>query len=130
MQTGLVQKPWSILQRRVPLMAACLPIAFAVAAYNQPAQLAAAPAQTKVERIEGGYADTGTGRISTYADMEARGGPKAIGVSFSSSFLNAPPASHSDEHHCVDRNKDGVVDRLAECNMWHEWAVPLPTDST
>ena len=117
-----------LFQHRVPLMmAAGLPIAFAMAACNQPAQLAAAPAQT-TERIEGAYTDVGTGRISTYAEMDARGGPKAIGVSFSSSFVNAPPASHSDEHRCADRNKDGVVDRPAECSMWHEWAVPLPTD--
>jgi hypothetical protein len=116
--------PWKILQRRVPLLAACLPITFAVAACSQSA---AAPA---VERIEGGYTDVGTGRISTYVEMEARGGvPRAIGVSFSSSFVNAPPASHSDQHRCVDRNKDGVVDRPAECNMWHEWAVPLPSDA-
>ncbi len=90
MKTGLVQKlkPWSIFQRRIPLMAG-LPIAFAVAACNQPAPPAAAPAHTAIERIEGGYTDVGPGRISTYAEMEAQGGPKAIGVSFSSSFLNA-----------------------------------------
>ena len=132
MKTRLVRKMkfMGMFQHRVPLIAACLPITFAVAACNQSAPPAAAPAQTAVERIEGGYTDLGTGRISTYAEMEARGGPKAIGVSFSSSFLNAPPASHSDQHRCADRNKDGVVDRPAECNMWHEWAVPLPTDAT
>jgi hypothetical protein len=110
-------------------MVAGLPLAFAVAACDQSPQLAAPPAQTTVERIEGGYADVGTGRISTYAEMEARGGPRAIGVSFSSSFVNAPPTSHSDERRCADRNKDGVVDRPAECSMWHEWAVPLPEDA-
>jgi hypothetical protein len=130
MKTGLVQtlKPWSIIQRRIPLVAACLPMAFAVAACNQPAPITAAPAHTAVERIEGGSTVVGTGRISTYAEMEARGGPKAIGVSFSSAFMNAPPASHSDQRRCTDRNKDGVVDRPTECNMWHEWAVPLPSD--
>ena len=130
MKTGLVQKlkPWSIFQQRIPLVAACLPMAFAVAACNQPARITAAPAPTSGERVEGGYTDVGSGRISTYAEMEARGGPKAIGVSFSSAFMNAPPASHSDQRRCTDRNKDGVVDRPTECNMWHEWAVPLPSD--
>ena len=118
-----------IVHRRIPFMAACLPVAFAVAACDQPPPSVAVPAQAAVERIEGGYADVGTGRISTYAEMEARG-PKAIGVSFSSSFMNAPPASHSDQRRCADRNKDGVVDRPGECNMWHEWAVPLPTEAT
>jgi mono/diheme cytochrome c family protein len=51
MKTVLVQtlKPWSVLQPRVLLIAAGLPIAFAVAACNQPVPLAAAPAQKVVE---------------------------------------------------------------------------------
>jgi hypothetical protein len=110
-------------------MAACLPIAFAVAACHHPPPIATVSAPTALTRIDGGYTDVGTGRISTYAEMEAGGRPKAIGVSFSSAFMDAPPASHSDQHRCTDRNKDGVVDRPAECNMWHEWAVPLPTEA-
>jgi mono/diheme cytochrome c family protein len=39
-----------MFQHRVPLIAACLPMTFAVAACNQPAPPAAAPAQTAVER--------------------------------------------------------------------------------
>lgn len=85
--------------------------------------------QASAERIEGGYSNVGAGRISTYAEMDARSGPKAIGVSFSAPVLKELPASHSDEHHCFDRNKDGVVDRPAECNMSHEWVVPLPTEA-
>jgi hypothetical protein len=102
--------------------------AFAVAACNQPTP-PAAPAQKAIERTTGAYVDVGPGRISTYAEMEAQAGPKSIGVSFSSASLNALPAGHSDQHHCGDRNKDGVVDRPAECNMWHEWALPLPSDA-
>ena len=54
MKTRLAQKTKlvGIFQHRVPLMAACLPITFAVAACNQPtaAPPAAAPTQTAVER--------------------------------------------------------------------------------
>lgn len=128
MKTELVQKMKST-RIGLSLVAAWLPFALVVSACNQSVPTAGAPAQAKVERIEGGYADVGNGRLSTFADMQGQGGPKAIGVSFSSSFLNAPPASHSDQRHCADRNKDGVVDRQAECNMWHEWAVPLPSDA-
>jgi mono/diheme cytochrome c family protein len=51
MKTGLAQKlkPWSVLQPRVLLMVAALPMTFAVAACNQPVQLAAAPGQTVIE---------------------------------------------------------------------------------
>jgi hypothetical protein len=118
-----------MFQHRVHIMAVCLPIACVVAACSQPAPRTEAPAQTAVERVEGGYADAGNGRIFTYAEMDARGAPKAIGVSISSSFLSTPPTSLSDQHRCADRNKDGVIDRPAECNMWHEWAIPLPTDA-
>ena len=132
MKPSLVQQMTfsGMFYRFVPLTAACLATTFAFAACNQSGPLTAAPAPAAVERVEGGYTDVGTGRISTYADMTPRGDPKAIGVSFSSSFMNAPPSSHSDQHRCADRNKDGVVDRPAECNMWHEWAVPLPSDAT
>jgi hypothetical protein len=112
---------------RVFLMAAALTGALALAACQQTARPASA-GETAAARSEGGFADAGTGRISTYAEMQTGGGPKAIGVSFSSSFMNAPPASHSDERRCTDRDKDGVVERPAECNMWHEWAMPLPAD--
>jgi hypothetical protein len=129
MKTRRVQQfTLSVLERRAAIIA--LPLAFALAACSPPARTAAASEPTAIERHEGAYADIGPGRISTYAEMEARGGPKTIGVSFSSSFLNALPTSHSDQHHCSDRNKDGKVDQPAECNMWHEWAIPLPTDAT
>jgi hypothetical protein len=110
---------------RVSSIAATLASALAVTACNQSARPASA-APSAVERIEGGSADAGSGRISTYVEVAPRGRPKAIGVSFSSSFMNAPPSSHSDQRRCADRNKDGIVERPAECSMWHEWAVPLP----
>ena len=113
---------------RAPLVAACLPLALTLAGCNQKAPPAETPAQPAIERIEGAYTDVGDGRISTYADTEAGGGLKAIGVSFSSAFASAPPATHSDQHRCTDRNKNGGVERPAECNMWHEWVVPLPTE--
>jgi mono/diheme cytochrome c family protein len=51
MKTVLVQtlKPWSVLQPRVLLVAAGLPIAFAVGACNQPVPLASVSAQQVVE---------------------------------------------------------------------------------
>jgi len=110
----------------VLLTALCLSIVLTLASCNQPAPPASS--QAGGGRIEGAYAESGAGRISTYAEMTPGGAPKAIGVSFSSAFMNAPPASHSDQHRCADRNKDGVISRPDECNMWHEWVIPLPSD--
>jgi hypothetical protein len=121
-----VLEPWRALLSRASLVV--LPIAFATACAQTTAPAASgAPA---IERVEGGYVESGGGRLSTYADMEALGAPKTIGVSFSSAFMNALPATHSDEHHCADRNKDGVVSRPAECFMGHEWVVPLPSNAS
>ena len=79
-------------------------------------------------RSEGAYANVGKSRISTYSEMEPGKGPKVIGVSFPSAALKDLPTSHSAERHCADRNKDGKISRPAECNMWHEWAIPLPSE--
>lgn len=79
-------------------------------------------------RSEGAYASVGKSRISTYSEMEPGKGPKVIGVSFPSAVLKDLPTSHSAERHCADRNKDGKISKPEECNMWHEWAIPLPSE--
>ena len=88
---------------------------------------AATPESAGPPRMDGAYTDIGTGRLSSYSEMETQGAPKAIGVSFTSAALSSLPTTHSDEHQCADRNKDGVVSRPAECFMGHEWVVPLPS---
>jgi hypothetical protein len=87
----------------------------------------AEPEPKPAARSEGAYANVGKSRISTYSEMEPGKGPKVIGVSFPSAVLKDLPA-HSAERHCVDRNKDGKISKPAECNMWHEWAIPLPSE--
>jgi hypothetical protein len=124
MRTHLPQKGLAMTTGAVGVftIAAMLACVLASAACNQSARPASA-GPAAAERLEGGSAEVG---ISTYAEMTSGGAPKSIGVAFRAAFMNAPPASHSDERRCADRNKDGVVERPAECNMWHEWAMPLP----
>jgi hypothetical protein len=81
-----------------------------------------------VTRSVGAYANVGKSRISTFSEMEPGKGPKVIGVSFPAAVLNDLPTSHSAEKHCADRNKDGKISKPEECNMWHEWAIPLPSE--
>src|SRR5690349_10963822 len=78
------------------------------------------------DRIAGWRASLGSGEVTSFAQLQADGAPKAIGVLFSAAALQNLPTEGSDGHHCTDRNGDGVVDRPAECAETHELVVPLP----
>jgi hypothetical protein len=79
-------------------------------------------------RLLGADSKVGNGTVSTYAEFDARGAPKVIGIVFSESALQGLPTVHSDGHHCFDRNKDGKIDLHTECFGTHEWVIPLPSD--
>lgn len=68
----------------------------------------------------------GNGSVATYAEFSSDRIPSAMGVVFSTGALDGLPASHSDEHHCFDRDSNGSVDRPAECFAAHEAVIPLP----
>ena len=84
------------------------------------------PTDGATNRILGWRSDLGKGTVSSYAEFDASGTPRAIGVAFSASALDALPTAGSDRHHCFDRNKDGVVDPTAECLNQYEVVIPLP----
>jgi hypothetical protein len=77
-------------------------------------------------RIPGWMSDLGKGTVSSYAEFDARGTPRALGVAFSASALDGLPTDGSDRHHCFDRNKDGAVDPATECLEQYEVVLPLP----
>ncbi len=77
-------------------------------------------------RILGWKSDLGNGTVSSYAEFDASGTPRALGVVFSASVLDGLPTAGSDRHHCFDRNKDGVVDPATECLNEYEVVIPLP----
>jgi hypothetical protein len=80
-------------------------------------------------RSLGANSGVGNGTVSSYAEFEKDGAPKAIGIVFSASALEGLPSEHSDGHHCFDRNNDGTIDLKEECFGSHEWVIPLPSET-
>jgi hypothetical protein len=74
----------------------------------------------------GSGTELGKGTVSSYAELNGKGEPAAIGVVFSPTALDGLPAGGSDHHHCVDRDKDGKVDHATECIPTFEHVIPLP----
>src|SRR5262249_46822606 len=74
----------------------------------------------------GSQVELGKGTVSSFAELNAKGEPAAIGVVFSPAALDGLPEGGSDHHHCVDRNKDGSVDHATECIPTFEHVIPLP----
>jgi hypothetical protein len=77
-------------------------------------------------RLLGAQAAIGSGTVSSYAELTRQGEPAAIGVVFSPTALSGLPNGGTHWHHCFDRNRDGVVDRAAECIHTFEYVIPLP----
>jgi hypothetical protein len=80
-------------------------------------------------RSLGANSSVGNGTVSSYAEFDKSGAPRAIGIVFQASVLDGLPTAHSDGHHCFDRNKDGKVDPQTECVATHEWVIPLPSEA-
>jgi hypothetical protein len=78
------------------------------------------------DRVVGQSAELGEGTVSTYAELDDRGAPAAIGVVYSAGALEGLPTTPSDQHHCFDRNGDGRVEAQTECVATHEFVIPLP----
>jgi len=83
-------------------------------------------ADAQVTRHLGSQVGLGNGAVSSYAELKSGGDPAAIGVVFSATALDELPASGGDHHHCVDRNKDGVIDHATECIPTFEHVITLP----
>jgi hypothetical protein len=80
-------------------------------------------------RSLGANSSVGKGTVSSYAEFDENGVPRAIGIVFQASALEGLPAAPSDGHHCFDRNKDGKIDIPTECFTSHEWVIPLPSEA-
>lgn len=80
-------------------------------------------------RLLGANSSVGKGTVSSYAEFDNSGAPKAIGVVFHAGALDGLPSSHSDGHHCFDQNKDEKIDLEKECFGSHEWVIPLPSEA-
>lgn len=86
-------------------------------------------ASAPAARVLGANSSVGKGMVSSYAEFDAGGAPKAIGIVFHAGALDGLPTAHSDGHHCLDQNKDDRIDPEKECFGSHEWVIPLPSDA-
>ena len=71
----------------------------------------------------------GNGTVSSHAEFDKNGAPRAIGIVFQANALEGLPTAVFDGNHCFDRNKDGKLDPQTECVASHEWIIPLPSES-
>jgi hypothetical protein len=76
-------------------------------------------------RSLGWQAPLGKGTVTSYAELDNRGAPAAIGVAWSAGALDDLPAG-SDNHRCFGRNKEGALDASTQCQHTFEYALPLP----
>lgn len=77
-------------------------------------------------RADGQSRMIGDSRVYSYAEFDAEGNPAAVGVAYAAGALDGLPPTPSDHHHCVDRDRDGSIDRDSECAPTHEAVIPLP----
>ena len=87
------------------------------------------PLNVPTGRSLGANSKIGNGMVSSYAEFDQNGAPRAIGVVFQASALEGLPNTVSDGNHCFDRNKDGKVDLQTECFASHERVIPLPSEA-
>jgi hypothetical protein len=86
---------------------------------------ASTPSESPGTRSLGWSAPLGKGAVTTYAEFDGQGTPKAIGVAFSAAALDGLPAA-ADHHRCHARAKDGAIDASTRCQETVEHVLPLP----
>jgi hypothetical protein len=94
------------------------------------AALSLGSSTTRTARVLGTLSSLGNGTVASYAEFDASGAPKVIGVVFSAGALDALPTALSDGHRCFDANNDGVIDTATECSAWHERVLPVPSEAS
>jgi hypothetical protein len=93
------------------------------------AGVAIAGCSTPATRLLCASSNIGKGTVSSYAEFDRNGAPKAIGIAFHPGALQELPTAHSDGRYCFDRDKDGKVDVGTECFGSHGWVIPLPSEA-
>jgi len=84
------------------------------------------PTSESGARVLGQSWSFGNGAVTTYAELAEDLVPSAIGMIYTKGALDGMPTTHSDQHHCFDRDSNGTVDDNTECFMSHEAVIPLP----
>ena len=70
----------------------------------------------------------GDGSALVYAELDAEGAPRVIGVSFDQGMLEGLPAMPNTWSRCFDKNGNGRIDAHGECNGDYELRFALPEE--
>jgi hypothetical protein len=92
-----------------------------VACGVQAAMAGAATVYTETKKL-------GEGLAQVYAELDAEGAPRVIGVSFDQGMLEGLPTMPNTWSRCFDKNDNGRIDRHGECNGDFELAFALPQE--
>lgn len=80
------------------------------------------------ETVYGEAKKLGNGFAQLYAELEANGAPRVLGVSFVEGMLEGLPAVPNTYSRCFDKNGDGKIGARGECNGDFELIFPLPRE--
>ena len=81
--------------------------------------------ESKGSRSLGWTEPMGKGSVTSYAEFDNQGAPRAIGVAWSAAALDGLPMD-SDHFRCHARNRDGAIDGSSLCQHSFEQVLPLP----
>ena len=70
----------------------------------------------------------GDGFAQVYAELDAAGAPRVIGVTFDQGMLAGLPAMPNTWSRCFDKNGNGRIDERGECNGDYELRFALPQE--
>jgi hypothetical protein len=70
----------------------------------------------------------GEGFAQVYAELDAVGAPRVIGVSFDQGMLEGLPTMPNTWSRCFDKNENGRIDAHGECNGDYELRFALPQE--
>lgn len=85
------------------------------------AMVDAATVSSEAKRLGDGFAQV-------YAELDAEGAPRVIGVTFDQGMLAGLPTMPNTTSRCFDKNQNGRIDAHGECNGDYELRFPLPQE--
>ncbi len=87
-----------------------------------------AVAQSASTTVYGQAQKMGNGFAQLYAELDANGAPRVLGVSFDSGMLDGLPSEPNTYSRCFDKNGNGKIDATGECNGDFELEFPVPPE--
>ena len=79
----------------------------------------------RAETFFGEAKQLGNGFAQLYAELDGKGVPQVLGITFSEKMLNGLPNKPNTYSRCFDKNGNGKVDPHGECNGDYELAFQL-----